>query len=119
MDPLDFKIVAQEAPPGTSKFDRTKWGVFSPPLCKKQRKAFEFGREILWLLLEHEGQTLRSAYYSTTDPSSYTYEKRPRYFLHIVNRLHAMGAIDVRGDRIILRRELPSPLELLARCAVG
>ncbi|MDX1487243.1 MAG: hypothetical protein R3268_03525, partial [Acidiferrobacterales bacterium] len=64
-DPLDFKIVIAPMRDGELVVARTKFGVFTPPdaWSKKEKKKFgSWAKNILWLLVSHEGKRLRDAY---------------------------------------------------------
>ena len=93
----------------------TKYGIFTPP--EGAHRDFDPYKRTLKSLRDFEGFKLKVLYKALHNPRSYLYESRPRNLLADVDQLHAMGAIDVKGDRIVLRTEVPGPLELLARCA--
>lgn len=93
----------------------TKYGVFTPP--EGSHRDFDPYKTTLFTLSYFDGRKLSDLFDEVNDPSSYLYESRPRNLIEDLNQLHVMGAIDVKGDRIVLRTRVPNPLELLARSA--
>ena len=93
----------------------TAYGVFNPPDGRESEFAELAGT--LFSLYLSRGRTVRELCEELNDSKSYLYEFGPKNLMKDLNQLYLKGAIDLKGDRIVLRTEAPGPLELLARCA--
>lgn len=110
MNPLKMVITAETEDPQ----QRTLCGIFNPASLPSEESAKKFQQDYsweLWHLFDHRGKTLGEACDSAE--GSYRLER----LMKTVEELFDIGAIEVIDGRIVLRRELPSPLEWLARCA--
>ena len=91
----------------------TTCGIFNLECLSSKAEQQKFQREyayVLWHLLDYRGKTLGAAVDSAF--ASYYLEN----IMKTVEELFHIGVIEVKDDRIVLRKELPSPLEWLARC---
>jgi hypothetical protein len=117
MNPLDMTIETETGGEPLNDLHLTICGVFvvdQLPIGARAAFKREYSWE-LWHLMDYRGQTLRRACKEAEIRSAY--DQRFKSFMKTLNELFDVGAIAVKDDRIILRRELPSPLEWLARCA--
>ncbi len=120
MNPLDMTIDIDPIPfEGCEDFETlppvTEFGVFNPPTGGMGQ--FKCLAGTLFSLYLGRGDTVRQLCEEFNNPKSYLFEYRPKSLLRDLEQLYVMGAIDLKGDRIVLRTQVPGPLELLARCA--